>query len=117
MARFLGMVSLQVVQLLFSCFLLDESVLLDLKHLLAEAKQKIPPFLAALEPENEELLNVGGRTFLPLGFLQLKLSIYLLGNSKWRITKKPFKLSETRVYYSRQNKSSSCMEMLYLLNE
>ncbi|XP_046851459.1 probable ATP-dependent RNA helicase DDX41 [Xenia sp. Carnegie-2017] len=37
----------------------DESVLLDLKHLLAEAKQKIPPFLAALEPENEELLNVG----------------------------------------------------------
>ena len=42
------------------CFL-DESVLLDLKHLLAEAKQKIPPFLAALEPENEELLDVGGR--------------------------------------------------------
>lgn len=37
----------------------DESVLLDLKHLLAEAKQKVPPFLAALEPENEELLNVG----------------------------------------------------------
>jgi hypothetical protein len=36
-------------------------VLLDLKHLLAEAKQKIPSFLAALEPENEELLNVGGK--------------------------------------------------------
>jgi hypothetical protein len=46
---------------LHSVLMLDESVLLDLKHLLAEAKQKIPSFLAALEPENEELLNVGGK--------------------------------------------------------
>lgn len=50
-------------------------MLLDLKHLLAEAKQKIPPFLAALEPENEELLNVGGRVveFLLLGILHFNL--------------------------------------------
>ena len=55
-------------------------MLLDLKHLLAEAKQKIPPFLAALEPENEELLNVGGRIgeCLSVNTLHSKLSINLL---------------------------------------
>ena len=55
-------------------------MLLDLKHLLAEAKQKIPPFLAALEPENEELLNVGGRIVecLSVNTLHSKLSINLL---------------------------------------
>ncbi|XP_066994834.2 ATP-dependent RNA helicase abstrakt [Anabrus simplex] len=37
----------------------DESVLLDLKHLLMEAKQKVPPFLAALQSENEKYLNLG----------------------------------------------------------
>lgn len=33
----------------------DESVLLDLKHLLIEAKQKLPPALAALESESQFL--------------------------------------------------------------
>lgn len=37
----------------------DESVLIDLKHLLIEAKQSLPPFLAALESENEKFLNIG----------------------------------------------------------
>lgn len=37
----------------------DESVLLDLKHLLMEAKQKVPPFLAALQSENEKYLDLG----------------------------------------------------------
>ncbi|XP_031563037.1 probable ATP-dependent RNA helicase DDX41 [Actinia tenebrosa] len=37
----------------------DESVLLDLKHLLIEAKQKIPPVLAALQADNEEYLELG----------------------------------------------------------
>ena len=37
----------------------DESVLIDLKHLLIEAKQKLPPFLAALESESEKLLQIG----------------------------------------------------------
>lgn len=37
----------------------DESVLLDLKHLLLEAKQKIPPVLAALQAENEGYLDLG----------------------------------------------------------
>lgn len=37
----------------------DESVLLDLKHLLLEADQKVPPFLAALQSENEKYLLLG----------------------------------------------------------
>lgn len=45
----------------FFFFFIDESVLLDLKHLLMEAKQKVPPFLAALQSENEKYLDVGGK--------------------------------------------------------
>ncbi|XP_053208812.1 ATP-dependent RNA helicase abstrakt-like [Panonychus citri] len=37
----------------------EESVLLDLKHLLIEAKQKLPPFLIALQSEHEQFLNLG----------------------------------------------------------
>lgn len=37
----------------------DKAVLLDLKHLLIEAKQKVPPFLATLESEEERFLNLG----------------------------------------------------------
>lgn len=37
----------------------DESVLLDLKHLLIEAKQVVPPFLADLQSENEKYLDLG----------------------------------------------------------
>ena len=37
----------------------DEAVLLDLKHLLMEAKQKVPPFLATLEAESERFLQQG----------------------------------------------------------
>lgn len=49
----------------------DESVLLDLKHLLMEAKQKVPTFLAELCSENEKYLNVGGK---------ITLAIYILHN-------------------------------------
>ena len=45
---------------LFCLFSSDESVLLDLKHLLLEAKQKIPPVLAVLQAENEGYLDLGG---------------------------------------------------------
>ncbi|CAG2164400.1 unnamed protein product [Oppiella nova] len=38
---------------------IDESVLLDLKHLLIEAKQKLPPFLEALQSESEKYLDLG----------------------------------------------------------
>lgn len=37
----------------------DESVLLDMKHLLLEAKQNVPPFLLALQSENEKYLELG----------------------------------------------------------
>lgn len=37
----------------------DESVLLDLKHLLIEANQKVPEFLAALQSESEKYLDLG----------------------------------------------------------
>lgn len=37
----------------------EQSVLLDLKHLLMEARQKIPPFLLELCGENELCLDVG----------------------------------------------------------
>ncbi|KAK6639960.1 hypothetical protein RUM43_008237 [Polyplax serrata] len=37
----------------------DESVLLDLKHLLMEANQKVPLFLATLKSENEKYLDLG----------------------------------------------------------
>ena len=37
----------------------DEHVLLDLKHLLFEAKQSCPPFLLALESESEKFLQIG----------------------------------------------------------
>lgn len=37
----------------------DQSILLDLKHLLIEAGQKLPPFLAALQSDNEKYLEMG----------------------------------------------------------
>lgn len=42
----------------------DESVLLDLKHLLIEARQKVPLFLAELESENERYLQLGGSVLI-----------------------------------------------------
>lgn len=41
----------------------EESVLLDLKHLLIEAKQNVPPFLATLQSETEVYLDLGGEHF------------------------------------------------------
>ncbi len=38
----------------------EESVLLDLKHLLIEAKQNVPPFLATLQSETEVFQDLGG---------------------------------------------------------
>lgn len=37
---------------------------MDLKHLLIEAKQKVPPFLAELCSENEKYLELGGKFLL-----------------------------------------------------
>ncbi|RYG93658.1 hypothetical protein EON65_58575 [archaeon] len=38
----------------------DESTLLDLKHLLIEAKQRVPPVLMALEDPDDAMLDVAG---------------------------------------------------------
>lgn len=38
----------------------DETTLLDLKHLLLEAKQPVPDFLAAIESDKDRYLNLGG---------------------------------------------------------
>eukprot|EP00603_Paraphysomonas_imperforata_P006926 CAMPEP_0114431430 /NCGR_PEP_ID=MMETSP0103-20121206/10596_1 /TAXON_ID=37642 ORGANISM="Paraphysomonas imperforata, Strain PA2" /NCGR_SAMPLE_ID=MMETSP0103 /ASSEMBLY_ACC=CAM_ASM_000201 /LENGTH=620 /DNA_ID=CAMNT_0001600995 /DNA_START=41 /DNA_END=1903 /DNA_ORIENTATION=+ len=38
----------------------DESTLLDLKHLLMEAKQRVPPVLQALDDPDDDLQDVGG---------------------------------------------------------
>ncbi|KAL5021484.1 hypothetical protein ScPMuIL_000639 [Solemya velum] len=38
----------------------EESILLDLKHLLIEAKQKVPLFLATMQSESEKYLDLGG---------------------------------------------------------
>ncbi|XP_076437039.1 putative ATP-dependent RNA helicase DDX41 isoform X2 [Babylonia areolata] len=40
----------------------DESVLLDLKHLLREAKQEVPHFLASVQADSEIYLSIGGQT-------------------------------------------------------
>lgn len=42
------------------CCVIDESVLRDLRALLAEAKQKVPPFLLQLDEISMELLELGG---------------------------------------------------------
>lgn len=49
------------LEVIYHVVFVDESVLLDLKHLLLEAKQKIPPVLAALQADNEEYLELGGK--------------------------------------------------------
>lgn len=38
----------------------DESVLMDLKALLLEAKQKVPPVLQVLHCGDESMLDIGG---------------------------------------------------------
>lgn len=53
----------------------EESVLLDLKHLLIEAKQDVPPFLATLQSETEVFQDLGGSKN---EFLKLDLSKFLL---------------------------------------
>ena len=41
---------------------MDEAVLSDLKHLLVEAKQRVPPFLAAIQTEADQLNEDMGKS-------------------------------------------------------
>lgn len=43
-------------------FPIDESVLMDLKALLVEAKQKVPPVLQVLQTGDETMLDIGGES-------------------------------------------------------
>jgi len=38
----------------------EESALLDLKHLLIEAKQRVPPVLQALDDPDDDIIEMGG---------------------------------------------------------
>ena len=52
---------------------MEEPVLMDLKHLLIEAKQQVPPFLATLETEEENFLNLqAGKFFLKHFFCEIE---------------------------------------------
>ncbi len=53
--------NLKILWFYSSYFVLDEAILLDLKHLLIEAKQPVPPFLLQLESDKERLLDIGGK--------------------------------------------------------
>lgn len=46
----------------------EESVLLDLKHLLIEAKQDVPPFLATLQSETEVFQDLGGKLLVNISY-------------------------------------------------
>lgn len=39
---------------------------MDLKALLVEAKQKVPPVLQVLQTGDETMLDIGGKRFMPL---------------------------------------------------
>lgn len=45
---------------------IDESVLMDLKALLVEAKQKVPPVLQVLQTGDETMLDIGGESWFTL---------------------------------------------------
>lgn len=49
-------------------FPIDESVLMDLKALLVEAKQKVPPVLQVLQTGDETMLDIGGESSSHLSF-------------------------------------------------
>lgn len=55
----------------------DESVLRDLRALLAEARQKVPPFLLQLDEISIELLELGGTCVRELGKKGVRLWVEL----------------------------------------
>ena len=51
-----------VLRITLSLHCIEESVLRDLKALLMEAKQRVPPFLTAIDSLNDDLVDLGGTT-------------------------------------------------------
>ena len=68
----------------------DESVLLDLKHLLLEAKQKVPPVLAALQADADQLIDIGGVLLTSGLWLHLDNSLKL--SSAFKSARKVFEI-------------------------
>lgn len=62
-------------------FLTDESVLMDLKALLVEAKQKVPPVLQVLQSGDETMLDIGGEPFYKIWFTSLCFGSYVFSFS------------------------------------
>ena len=62
-------------------FVTDETILLDLKHLLMEAKQNVPDFLRILESENKKFEDHGCKWInFALYVLVLRIAIDLIFN-------------------------------------
>ena len=62
-------------------FVADETILLDLKHLLMEAKQNVPDFLRILESENKKFEDHGCKWInFALYVLVLRIAIDLIFN-------------------------------------
>ena len=59
------------------CTSLEESIMMDLKHLLIEAKQQVPEFLLEMEAENEQYLNIGGTYQLLLSPLLMYVCVIM----------------------------------------
>lgn len=65
------------------CLFIDESVLMDLKALLVEAKQKVPPVLQVLQTGDETMLDIGGElshliSYSLIMFFSFFLNIFLI---------------------------------------
>ena len=59
----------------------SEQIRLDLKHLLREAKQKVPPFLAAMEDPSEKYGLSGGKKSMRAtenDYINLIIRMYIL---------------------------------------
>ena len=52
------------VMYMYTMITIDESVLRDLKALLLEAIQKVPPFLTQLDALSDDLIDLGGACYI-----------------------------------------------------
>lgn len=55
----------------------EESVLMDLRALLVEAKQKVPPVLQVLQTGDETMLDIGGEALISV-FSSLNTLVILI---------------------------------------